>query len=118
MGKWIHILTERNLKNKTAICKKCGFVRIDNKGVSWRCHNAVLEDKHPELLGVFNMPKNVPKNTKCEICKNLATVRDHNHNSNMFRGFLCRRCNLGLGNFMDNTNNLKMAIIYLTSKLD
>ena len=38
---------------------------------------------------------------------------DHDHNTNTVRGILCSNCNVGLGNFMDNTEILRSAIIYL-----
>lgn len=38
---------------------------------------------------------------------------DHNHESNKFRGMLCNHCNRGLGNFKDNIEILKKAILYL-----
>jgi hypothetical protein len=40
-------------------------------------------------------------------------VCDHNHDSKTFRGWLCRKCNLGLGNFDDNIEFLQSAISYL-----
>jgi len=39
---------------------------------------------------------------------------DHNHITNEFRGWLCHKCNLGLGNFNDNPKRLENAIVYLT----
>ena len=42
-------------------------------------------------------------------------VCDHDHDSKSFRGWLCRKCNLGLGNFDDNIDHLISAIKYLKS---
>lgn len=59
------------------------------------------------------------QNNKCAICKveygttNKKFSVDHCHNSDLVRGLLCSRCNLGLGYFMDDVNLLKNAIEYL-----
>jgi len=55
----------------------------------------------------------------CAICRNrYAAVldQDHDHKTQKFRGFLCRRCNVGLGMFMDNVGRLKRAIAYLNTR--
>jgi len=53
--------------------------------------------------------------TSCEICGDAdsSLVVDHNHQTNAVRGFLCFRCNLGLGHFRDNQTLLWRAIQYL-----
>jgi hypothetical protein len=60
------------------------------------------------------------QNFCCAICgDNLAKVDkkhrflDHDHISGKVRGILCRRCNLGIGFFKDDTNVLGLAIKYL-----
>ena len=55
---------------------------------------------------------------KCAICKdNLKDTHDvcvdHDHQTGAVRGILCRKCNLGLGHFEDNTSLLKSAVKYL-----
>ena len=55
----------------------------------------------------------------CGICKEpFANVPqfpdiDHDHETNKFRGLLCRKCNLGLGYFKDNEEILLSAVCYL-----
>lgn len=57
---------------------------------------------------------------QCEICGVIPSYRklavDHCHASNTFRGLLCSNCNLGIGLFKDDINNLQNAICYLTGR--
>lgn len=58
-------------------------------------------------------PKRAPA-LNCEICgQECDTVWDHNHKTGLFRGWLCRPCNLGLGAFHDNQGVLHSASEYL-----
>ena len=55
---------------------------------------------------------------KCKICgKKLPDGEylhvDHDKETGEIRGLLCRDCNLGLGNFHDNPNNLIKAAEYI-----
>lgn len=55
----------------------------------------------------------------CLICsmdftKDIKTPHiDHDHVTGQIRGILCHYCNLGLGQFKDNTETLKNAVTYL-----
>jgi len=55
---------------------------------------------------------------KCQICgdrfskENPAHI-DHDHNTGIVRGVLCRCCNSGLGLFKDSPDVLKLAVEYL-----
>ena len=68
----------------------------------------------------------VPTDHSCHICqRSEEQIRkdspnkkgvwccDHNHTTNEFRGWLCHKCNLGLGNLNDDISRLKRAIKYL-----
>lgn len=56
----------------------------------------------------------VEQNNRCKIClKEAKLVIDHCHINNKFRGLLCSNCNIALGHFKDNKENLKLAIKYL-----
>lgn len=52
---------------------------------------------------------------KCAICKKPMDKPhvDHDHTTGFVRGLLCRGCNNGLGNFMDDPSRLCSAIEYL-----
>ena len=55
----------------------------------------------------------------CVICGREGTCMDHCHNTGKFRGFICRKCNLGLGYFDDSPGKMVCAAEYLIdSELD
>ena len=58
------------------------------------------------------------QNNKCAICKeefknDRDKCMDHDHETNKVRAILCAKCNVGLGNFRENQDNLLVAIEYL-----
>jgi len=57
------------------------------------------------------------QDNKCAICRKPFSITnkpyvDHCHTTKIFRGLLCRKCNLGLGHF-DTTKILRNAWLYL-----
>jgi hypothetical protein len=55
-----------------------------------------------------------PRAEFCELCgKQEMTVFDHCHNSELFRGWICDRCNKTLGLVYDDIELLKKMISYL-----
>jgi hypothetical protein len=63
-----------------------------------------------------------PCPARCECCGNLPGTRalalDHCHKTGAFRGWLCARCNTGLGMFKDSPRLLQCGADYLTRNLD
>jgi hypothetical protein len=54
----------------------------------------------------------------CQICTRTGPlVCDHDHCTGRIRGWLCRRCNLGLGQLGDTLDGLRRAVSYLESPL-
>ena len=57
------------------------------------------------------------QNNKCAICcrELVLNIRhlDHDHKTGIARGYLCSRCNNGLGMFDDGIEGLEKAIAYL-----
>lgn len=58
-----------------------------------------------------------PRPNVCECCGkppiNKALALDHDHITNKFRGWLCIKCNLGIGKLDDSISGLQKAIEYL-----
>ena len=63
-----------------------------------------------------------PEGTKCQCCPTLMTYGlgmdgmcfDHDPNKGKFRGWICKRCNVGLGNAGDNDEGVMNFVRYLT----
>lgn len=51
----------------------------------------------------------------CECCKKipLKWCLDHDHETNQFRGWICEKCNTGLGKLGDNIEGIVNALNYL-----
>jgi len=85
--------------------------------------NSKLSKRRSELRKHYGMPHS---NYSCPICKRSqkecsgegsskasAWVIDHCHETNRFRGWLCHKCNRGLGAFNDDLIILFRVLIYL-----
>ena len=59
-----------------------------------------------------------PKPEVCECCKKIPRkwTMDHDHSDDSFRGWLCDRCNTGLGKFDDSLHGITNAMNYLLEK--
>ena len=55
----------------------------------------------------------------CEICGQHAEplCLDHCHATGAFRGWLCRKCNAGLGHFRDSAVLVRLALAYLETRV-
>ncbi len=82
---------------------------------------------HRQVIATLRKQNVYPDNNYCcPICersieevnkynqKLLGTwVLDHCHDTNTFRGYICKHCNDGLGGFRDDLTTIERAVIYL-----
>lgn len=70
----------------------------------------------------YGQPIDPPRFGACDMCGEVRDgtrgprdylVRDHNHDTSVLRGWLCARCNTGLGHLGDNRAGLLRALAYL-----
>jgi len=55
-----------------------------------------------------------PTDGMCQLCERRpAKCLDHDHETGVFRGWLCTRCNVALGVFGDNEAGIWKVIAYL-----
>ena len=125
MVKW----REENRPQYREITRKAG------KKYYWKYHakNRLRSNKwnrlHPEKIQQYMLHHRYEINREtwvhllkkqnglCAICRgdnNGSRLHvDHHHVTNKIRGLLCFSCNVGLGNFKDDSERLRKAVRYL-----
>lgn len=111
---------ERNLANESYHRNK----HTKKKTISWimkdpqRYKNNNLKNRFGIDIDKYNKLLEA-QDYKCKICgihkddEGKSLVVDHCHITGKIRGIICRKCNLGLGNFRDNLQFLENAKKYL-----
>ncbi len=122
-----HKISNLNKENSTGDCRICGTVRVfrtDKVLDRWRCANLEKTQrlKKNKAANLRNKLRNPGSVAICEICgktaeeNGKALALDHCHTTGINRGYLCIKCNFGLGYFKDNVIFLSAAIDYLKRK--
>lgn len=77
-----------------------------------RCRKCVK--KHSKIRVKLHK-KAPPKPEVCECCGKIPFqwALDHDHSDDTFRGWLCTRCNTGLGKLGDDLSSIIKAVNYL-----
>lgn len=87
---------------------------------AWAARNKEYERQRAELKNrkYFGLPD--PTRARPELCeccggktKNKVLALDHCHATGAFRGWLCAKCNMGLGLLGDKIESVQKAIEYL-----
>jgi hypothetical protein len=99
-------------------CHKCGVTKslleyyLDRDGHQIRCKICASHDDKVRTKVKKFAP---PISATCDCCGRIPHkfVLDHDHATESFRGWLCERCNIGLGKFGDNLDGLMKAVEYL-----
>jgi len=111
---------------KYRACKQCTNIRCKRYALSKRDDPATIQrNRRNWIKAEYNITleeyENIleRQNLACLICgRELGhfkrhTHLDHCHTTGKIRGFLCRGCNQGLGNFNENIELLQKAQQYL-----
>jgi hypothetical protein len=117
-----------SIPTKKIQCKDCGLVQKSNQFHWRRKDSGITLDsrtcrscRNVDVLIIREHRKNHPEpaNSKCQCCGKVSKLQcDHSHTkSKSFRGYLCSKCNVGIGNLGDNLNGLMNGIKYLSVKL-
>ena len=80
-----------------------------------RCKKCIK--RHTKLR--YKLRKKSPvKSDDCDCCHKIVKklCLDHDHDDNSFRGWLCDKCNTGIGKLGDNLQGIINALKYLTSR--
>jgi hypothetical protein len=68
-----------------------------------------------KLAKSLGMSKKAPEGTRCELCNTTKKlVFDHDHEKNVFRGWLCDPCNRSIGVLGDDATSLLRTVAYLS----
>lgn len=87
-----------------------------NGGYKSACNSCAKQKSRASTFGmtVAAVKAMTTDQAKCAICGSQKTlVIDHDHTTDMVRDVLCTRCNVGLGQFLDNVSLMLKAVSYL-----
>ncbi len=103
----------RTLRSNGSIpCPTCRRARKMAKllGVTRR---EILDHPPPECCEICGYSPSPSKRAELEAEGKMWLAFDHDHEGGIFRGWLCRNCNIGLGQFKDDPKLFKAAYRYL-----
>ena len=96
-------------------CQKNHYRRWKDKlGGNFR---QAIRERQRKWVGLPDPTRKEPKH--CECCGKKCTralALDHDHKTEKFRGWLCAKCNMGIGLLGDNISGVQNALDYLRKK--
>lgn len=103
------------------MCRKCGvrnskydFREMSGRGALTWCVECTQQ--YNTLKNKASKGRKAPDDNKCACCGEISEFKlllDHDHETGVFRGWICRSCNSGIGNLGDDIPGLEQAIKYL-----
>jgi hypothetical protein len=96
--------------------------RISPEGFRLRTNRVCRDCRRKTANDMKATIKNAPTRPEppypCDNChKPIVTTKtlqlDHDHETQQFRGWLCKECNISIGNLGDNVKGMIQAAIYL-----
>lgn len=101
-----NIIKSDGRRNRRPDCKVCYERDIKGKEKAIKCAK------------IQCISYKAPEGTICKLCSKLGTdsnplVFDHNHEKDVFRGYICNRCNIGFGIHGDNVPSIIKRLCYL-----
>jgi len=121
----------KNTDNNTKRCRYCKKTKPLSE-FDKHCHNSDNLDTRCKKCRtkIFDIQRELHKTAPkkppvCDLCGKeprlasgeLRHYLDHDHKTHKFRGWLCNRCNTGLGCLGDNIDGIKNALEYLERTL-
>ncbi len=115
----------------TGHCRECAMVKYARVSVTpeYKEQKRLYRKANPTIMRANSLKgrrrhRGAPEPTRpiaenCECCgrhksdSKKAMHLDHDHVTGVFRGWLCNRCNAGIGMLGDNVAGLQRAIAYL-----
>jgi hypothetical protein len=90
-------------------------VRVDRTNYRVKSCYVCEKKENQELREIHKVAPKQPD--FCDCCGKGGKLHlDHCHKTLSFRGWICGRCNSGIGNLGDEISGLQMAIDYLKKK--
>ena len=84
-------------------------------GYGCRCEPCVEERRRISSLGYYAKKAAPPVSDSCDCCGRAGELQfDHCHDRGVFRGWICKACNMGLGRLGDGADGIQHAIDYLS----
>jgi hypothetical protein len=112
----------------SAWCNKCGVILSVSNSYQYQMISGKKQIKKTYMSNVckpckldaakirYKLAKihSRPVDSKCMCCGRIDKLHlDHCHNTEKYRGFTCKNCNVGLGHLGDSVEGLERALEYL-----
>jgi hypothetical protein len=117
------------IPDRMIVCRDCGIEK-HSKEYKWRVKDSATyktldtnqckdcRSKHSAIIFQLKKKHKYPDNSICECCGKVKKLAlDHEHTNYEFRGWLCSKCNVGMGNLGDTIDGLQKAIDYLKKRI-